>query len=188
MNAGRAEFVTGFTAVHCAGKHRSQTCCQYLPLCMRILFYKAYILPHIDYCSTVWGFTAKYAELYKLQKRAARIITDSKFDADGDKLIKTLKWIQTHKRVKYRTAVMICNTIHNTTPQYLRNIFQQKDIKRETRSTSKTNLYILITKRDVFKNSISYQGPLYWNSLPCFIKNSVTVNVFKKELYKYVTS
>ena len=28
-----------------------------------------------------------YAELYKLQKRAARIITDSKFDADGDKLI-----------------------------------------------------------------------------------------------------
>ena len=80
-------------------------------------------------------FIAKYAELYKLQKRAARIITDSKFDADGDKLIESLKWIQTHKRVKYRTAVMICNTMHNTTPQYLRNIFQQKDIKRETRST-----------------------------------------------------
>ena len=161
---------------------------KYLPLCTRILFYKAYILPHIDYCSTVWGFTAKYAELYKLQKRAARIITDSKFDADGDKLIKTLKWIQTHKRVKYGTAVMIYNTMHNTTPQYLRNIFKQKDIKRETRSTSKTNLYIPIPKRDVFKNSISYQGPLYWNSLPCFMKNSVTVNVFKKELYKYVTS
>ena len=78
--------------------------------------------------------------------------------------------------------------MHNTTPQYLRKNFQQKDIKRETRSTSKTNLYIPIPKRDVFKNSISYQGPLYWNSLSCFIKNSVTVNVFKKELYKYVTS
>ena len=29
MNAGRAGFVTGFTAVNCTGKHRSQTCCQY---------------------------------------------------------------------------------------------------------------------------------------------------------------
>ena len=26
---------------------------KYLPLCTRILFYKAYIVPHIDYCSTV---------------------------------------------------------------------------------------------------------------------------------------
>jgi putative component of membrane protein insertase Oxa1/YidC/SpoIIIJ protein YidD len=44
----------------------------------RILFYNAYILPHLDYCCSIWGDCSKYLleSLLKLQKRAARIILD----------------------------------------------------------------------------------------------------------------
>ncbi len=36
----------------------------------------AYIMPHLDYCVTVWGECSDLNKLVKLQKQAARIILD----------------------------------------------------------------------------------------------------------------
>jgi hypothetical protein len=43
-----------------------------------IMFYNAYILPHLDYCCSIWGDCSKYLleSLLKLQKSAAIIILD----------------------------------------------------------------------------------------------------------------
>ena len=51
---------------------------KYLNHKTKILFYNAYILPHLDYCCSIWGDCSKYLleSLLKLQKRAARIILD----------------------------------------------------------------------------------------------------------------
>lgn len=51
---------------------------KYLNHKTRILFYNAYILPHLDYCCSIWGDCSKYLleSLLKLQERAARIILD----------------------------------------------------------------------------------------------------------------
>ena len=44
----------------------------------RVQFYKTYIQPHIDYCSTIWGGTSEYNlnRIYRLQKRAVKIIVN----------------------------------------------------------------------------------------------------------------
>ena len=49
---------------------------EYLSLEHRVQFYKTYIQPHIDYCSTVWGGTShsNLDRIYRLQKRAVKII------------------------------------------------------------------------------------------------------------------
>ena len=51
---------------------------QYLPISTRQLFYNNYLVPVIDYGSTIWGTTAKtqIERIFRLQKRAARIILD----------------------------------------------------------------------------------------------------------------
>ena len=43
-----------------------------------IMFYNTYILPHLDYCCSIWGDCSKYLleSLLKLQKSAAIIILD----------------------------------------------------------------------------------------------------------------
>ena len=43
-----------------------------------IMFYNAYILPHLDYCCSIWGDCSKYLleSFLKLQKSAAIIILD----------------------------------------------------------------------------------------------------------------
>ncbi len=48
----------------------------FLPLSTRKLFCKTHILPHMDYCSIIWGSSPHVHSLLLAQKRAARIILD----------------------------------------------------------------------------------------------------------------
>ncbi len=47
----------------------------FLPTDARIKFCNAFILPHFDYFTTIWG-SANLDRLFKLQKRTARMIFD----------------------------------------------------------------------------------------------------------------
>ena len=54
----------------------------FLPVRVRQLFYKSYILPYIDYCSSVVGGGDDKTRLrlnYQISKRAARVKLDSDF-------------------------------------------------------------------------------------------------------------
>ena len=53
----------------------------FVPLNYRIIFYKAYIQPHLDFCNIIWGSSTKSNLncLLKLQKRACRIILEDKY-------------------------------------------------------------------------------------------------------------
>ncbi|XP_062601194.1 uncharacterized protein LOC134262888, partial [Saccostrea cucullata] len=65
---------------------------KFLPLHTRKLYYNAYILPSINYCLTVWGNAPKQDmdRLFKLQKRAARIILDASPDSSSKPLFEKL--------------------------------------------------------------------------------------------------
>ena len=67
---------------------------------LRIL-YNSLIMPYLQYCVLSWGFMSD--RIFKLQKRAVRIITCSKYNAHTEPLLKTLNmlklkisWIQKH--------------------------------------------------------------------------------------------
>ena len=64
---------------------------QYLPYKVRKTFYNCYILPHMDYCSTLWGNATPSDRIYKLHRRAVRIITDSAYRVPSDPLLEQLK-------------------------------------------------------------------------------------------------
>ena len=58
-----------------------------------VQIYNALILPHFDYCSSVWDCMSGYLsdKLQKLQNRAARVITKLPFDTSSNLLLATLK-------------------------------------------------------------------------------------------------
>ena len=53
----------------------------YLPQHILLLLYNSLVLPHLNYCIILWGCCNKYLleRLYKLQKRAVRIVTQSSY-------------------------------------------------------------------------------------------------------------
>ena len=58
----------------------------------------------IDYCIIVWGNASSVIRLYRLQKRAARIITDSEYLTPSAPLMRQLRWLPLPQRVQYRQA------------------------------------------------------------------------------------
>ena len=60
----------------------------FLPQQVLGILYNSLILPHLQCCILSWGF--KSDRLFKLQKRAVRIITCSKYNAHNEPLLKAL--------------------------------------------------------------------------------------------------
>ena len=161
----------------------------YLSIPVRKLFYNAYILPHLDYCCTIWGNVnlELMDSIVKFQKRAARCILDKDFDTPSAEMFAELKWMKFPERVQYQKAIMMYKIFHNQAPEYLQGLFQHTtDIHQKAlRSASDNLLYVPKPNIEQFRNSLSYSGSKIWNSIPENIKQCDTVALFKK---KYIQS
>ena len=161
----------------------------YLSIHVRKLFYNAYVLPHLDYCCTIWGNANSelMESVIKFQKRAARCILDRDFDSPSSELFAELKWMEFPERVKYQKAIIMYKISHNLAPKYLQDLFQQTaDIHdRALRSTSDNLLYVPKPNLEQFRNSLSYSGSKTWNSIPINIKQSDSLSLFKKKYLEW---
>ena len=92
-----------------------------LPTRTGVLLYNSLILPHINYCIMAWGYQSN--RMFKLQKRAIRIVANSKYNAHTEPLFK-LYWIL--KRANILTLhTMNVGVYHkfrnNELPVYMQN-------------------------------------------------------------------
>ena len=91
--------------------------------------YKAIIQPHIDYCSTVWDRLGSTLldKIQKLQNRAARIVTQSNYYTSASSLVEELGWDNVSTRRKKQKAILMFKTLNNSAPEYLRNLFTDRN-------------------------------------------------------------
>jgi hypothetical protein len=61
--------------------------------------------------------------LCKLQKRAARIIFNAKYDIPSLQLFKKLGWLSIRNRLEYHKSVLMYKCINSSAPDYLCNVF-----------------------------------------------------------------
>ena len=73
---------------------------RFLPKQVLRILYNSLILPHLQYCILTWGF--KSDRLFKLQKRAVRIITCSKYNAHAEPLLKALNLLKVEDIMKIK--------------------------------------------------------------------------------------
>ena len=159
---------------------------RYLPYYSRLLFYNAFIVPHFDYCITIWGHCCELTRLLKLQKQAARIILDCNFQTPSQDMFDKLRWLPIPEYVQYRKASLVFKSLNNMLPDYMCNMFQPVSAihSRCTRQTSKGDLYLPPrAKLCVFRNSIRYSGAQLWNSLPANVRKAPTHASFKSKYF-----
>ena len=105
---------------------------RYLPQEILLRIYTSLIMPHIQYGILCWGH--KRERVYKLQKRAMRLITCSKYNAHTEPLYKKLKClmvsdIYTQNLLKFHFKIE-----NKTVPHYFKNMFTPK-IREHTHDT-----------------------------------------------------
>ena len=163
---------------------------QYLSIPVRKLFYNAYILPHLDYCCTIWGNSTADSinSVIKFQKRAARLILDKDFDTPSVDLFAELNWMTFPERVQFQKAIMMFKTMNNLAPTYMNNLFQYTNEihNRNLRSTTENLLYVPKPKCEIFRNSFAYSGAKLWNSIPQNIKSYNSVQQFKDRYLEWM--
>ena len=94
--------------------------------------YRGIVEPHFRYCCSVWGSCgeSRRLTLQKLQNRAARIVTNSSYDAPADALIQQLKWPNIAEIIKRETATIVYKSLNGLAPTYLSNIFSKNSSRR----------------------------------------------------------
>ena len=149
----------------------------YLPLTSLISLYYTFIYPYFTYCNLVWGntFITHLNPLIILQKKAIRIINKADYNAHTENLFfnnKILKLIDINF--------------------YLQAIHMYKSDKTDYQSSHfhntrhRTDLIPTFQRTVKTQRSLSYSAPRIWNQIPTDIKNSTTLNMFKRRLKSHL--
>ena len=99
---------------------------RYLPTTTRMLYYKYYIKPHLEYRCTIWGQRSK-TDTYsigKFKKQAARLILDADMYSPSNPLFKQLQWQTFDQIVEEKQASMVFKALNSLTPAYITNLFK----------------------------------------------------------------
>ncbi len=151
------------------------------------MLYNSLVLPHFDYADVVWGTACGtyIKQVYKLQKRAARIMTGASRFSRTAPLFAKLKWSPLAERIKFHRAVLTYKSLHGLAPNYLTNKLSQVGKRNQycTRAVQSRDLEIPKPNLEVFRKSFSYLAAAQWNSIDKNIRQAHSVNHFKT-LYK----
>ena len=150
----------------------------FLNLSTRKLYFSAYILPHLDYCCTIWGNCNNYLldKLIKFQKWAAILILDKDIDTPSAELLQQLGWMKFDERVTYRKAVLMYKSLHSLAPTYLSNKFTYTSSIHQVslRSLTDSTLYVHVPKPnlEIYRKTLANSGPKIWKTLPESVRSA----------------
>lgn len=162
----------------------------FIPLSARILFYNAYIQPHLDFCNIVWGGSniTSIHPLFIVQKRACKLIFGHEYVSVSESLEK-INCLSVSDKVILQKAKFMFKVSRGLVPTYISHMFNT-ELKTNTslRSTNANNFYRPRPNLEIFKQSISYSGPSIWNSIPKSIQNMNTIECFTSHFIRWLKS
>lgn len=156
--------------------------CFPLPILRQLYF--ALVHSNMIYCITSWGNTyPSYLEqLFRLQKRALRLITFSDNRTRSAELFRSLNILPLPDLVRERCILLTHSVITRNCP------FKNSGFLRCARNNRSVSFdyFILFRPNNVYGTRLlSSFGTKYWNSLPVKLKNST---FFAKDLRIYIIS
>lgn len=93
-----------------------------LPMETLLTIYNSLILPSTYYGALAWGFHPD--RIFKLQKKAVRVITKSKYNVHTTNLFRALNILKIHDIVKYKSFLFYNRYTHDLVPEYFLNMFE----------------------------------------------------------------
>ena len=162
----------------------------YLSTEYRLLFYKAYIVPHLNYCNIIWGNSSNYnvSRITKLQKRACKIILGNGY-TDFEDAKSVLNVLSFEESLFLNKAKIMYKIAKNIIPPYICDLFHRRSdsiMNTTLRSVSDENFVTPRPNLSIFKENLSYSGPVIWNSIPLEIKNSSSLKCFAENVLQWM--
>ena len=147
--------------------------------------YTGIVEPHFRYCCSVLGNcgATKKNHLQRLQNRAARIFTNSHYDAAARPLINTLGLKTIQDLIDTGIRTMVFKALNGLAPKYLSDLFIRNS-ESHLRVLRYTNTDLQLPKKTTSNGlkCFSYRGVKSWNTLPLEIKQASSLQEFKAKM------
>ena len=130
-----------------------------LSISQLVLIYNALVLPHLTYCSLIWGlnYNTRLNRLLVLQKRMARHILGLNYRDSVTHRFGELKILTVYSIMKYRAVIFAYKHLNNAQPQALRNLLEIRDPVVDTRNRS---MFIIpFTRLNYRRNTVRFFVP-----------------------------
>ena len=156
-----------------------------IPTGSSIQLYKSLVEPYFRYGNTVWGLCNDNLidKLQLLQNRVVRIITDTSYDsADHPLLLTELGWLNKRQLIMFDLGIFMFKAKRGMTPQSVNSMFKNISYIHhyQTRGSLQDNYFRIPINKQTTKTAISYSGQKPWNDIPGSIKDSSSLETFKK--------
>ena len=147
--------------------------------------YTGIVEPHFRYCCSVWGCAGltEINQLQKLKNRAARMTTNSSFDAPSRPLIEGLGWKTVEELAAGESKTMVFKSLNELAPQYMCDLFtRNSSCSSHSLRDTRTDLRLPMNRSANGQRCFSYRGAKLWNSLSTESKQATSLYSFKKTI------
>ena len=154
------------------------------PTNIKKILYYSLIYPYINYCNIAWANSTDYyiTRLFKLQKRAVRVVSKASYYAHTRPLFLNLKILNLSNVNIYNVSIFMYLCSKNKIPLRISKQFNLNSSIHNYSTRNSINFHIPMIRTLVSKNSIFFKGPMVWKSIPHEIKNSPSLQCFKRKL------
>ena len=160
---------------------------RFLPLDVMCRVYKAYILPHLEYCCPLLLGVGR-GQVKKLEDTnnyILRTILGYGKHTPYNHLLNMAGIRMLEERRKFQALVLVYKCIHNEAPRYIEDFFKIKICNYNLRGSG-TLLMLPSFNLEWRHKSFSFLAAKLWNSLPTCVRNAKDISTFKRLLKKQV--
>ena len=123
-----------------------------------------------------------------MQKKLIRIITCSPYRAHTGPLFYANRILSVTQINIYMVGTYMYKCLNESVSSFSSNYFIQNSSIHEYSTRGANELHIPFGRLDIRNFSIRIHGAKVWNSLPSFVKQSRSLDIFKNTLRKYLFS
>ena len=159
---------------------------KYLPKNCLVTLYYSFIYPYLNYCLEVWGKATEniLSKIFKLQKRAIRIISNMPWRAHTSPLFDHLKILPLNKIYIYKIGTLMFKYSEDLLPAIFNDVFIKNSQihSYNTRQLFHVPLIIRLKRQ----STVTYQGPIIGNYFAQRLNTNRTINTYEKDLRTYL--
>ena len=149
----------------------------FLPIHALKNIYNALILPYLNYGLIIWG--KECGKLLKLQKKAVRIITLSKYNAHSNPLFKQLGFLKVHDLCALHDYIFCYKFGNDLLPKYFSSpLFHRYSLGSARFTRNSFLLRLPAVSHDFARCGISYKFPKTFNEMPVIIKQKIDTHSY----------
>ena len=155
---------------------------QYVPNSTLLAVYRSIIECYLSYCNLAFGNAANthISSLVIAQKRAVRIVASQPPFAHTNPIFSYLNILQLSDIYLYNLGIYMKKNVDNFTSNYCNNLHNTLSGNHYAPSFQR----LALTQRQ----SIMYQAPVNWQNIPLSIRNSRSLDSFKRTYKTFLLS